>query len=318
MPNLEVLHVDNKRIPVWAGSLTPWAAQNGYSVPPLQHLTDLCLGDIRLSESDLAVLLAAVGPKLTKFSMRRTWLLLEAGYTYLSYSHNLASGLDSQCPSAPPSPFTIQFSTVLRALSRWRTTLTHLSFTANEPPPQHTILCRRLSDLRPVDLSELSAFTALQQLHTEVSFFADHARLGQDKNPFTSTVPESIRHLILRGTNRDLAVAVCAFTMAMAQGRYTALEEIWVIFSKESHKPDLGKATAFERVVQRWRRLRRFGPRPVMWEVLQEASRFQTWDRLADWVLLFGVRLIIAGDYQGGGSGWEEWPVFRYGDSDVG
>lgn len=283
MPNLEVLHVDNKRIPVWVASPVQPVARDSYRVPPLQHLTELSLGDSRLSAIELTALLAAVGPKLTKFSIRRTWLLLEGGCMDRKCIDKAVWDPDVQCPLSHLSVFIIQFNHVLRALSRWRTTLTHLSFTTNETPPQHSSACQRLSNSLPVDLSELATFTALQHLHTEVSFFAGHATLYPNENPFTNTVPESIRHLVLRGTHQDLVVAACAFTAAMAQGRYTALEEIVMYDYMRYDTRSVSKVGTSN--------VARFGSPAVMWEVWEEAKRIEGWPRLADWLLLFGVQL---------------------------
>ncbi|KAJ9155409.1 hypothetical protein NKR23_g1604 [Pleurostoma richardsiae] len=183
-PNLEVLHCHDCAEVTFGflGSKTLGDA------PHLQNLTELSLTNSSLTASSLRNLLGAVGPKLTKVSIR-----------------------PRRRADSTTSEDDVQFDQVLAALQSWRQTLRELSFCVHGIQlPEH------LPGLRV-----LREFRALQILQAEANFFEFYTQ----RDALTSTLPPSVRELRLLGFSR-LTPALQDLLEVFRAGKFPGLSRI--------------------------------------------------------------------------------------------
>lgn len=166
--------------------------------PPLQNLVELRLTDTRLVYSSLVHLLNAVGPGLSKVSIRRSSLPLPSG------RHNL------------------EFGEAVNALQPWRRTLREFIFSIDggvrrRHQPPHGL------NLAPY----LRKFRALQVLHAQECAFDFSAHLGRREDALVSTLPASLREFRLLGhINPGLGPALRALLGAVTNGQFADLKRI--------------------------------------------------------------------------------------------
>ncbi|KAH6628122.1 hypothetical protein F5144DRAFT_594210 [Chaetomium tenue] len=174
--------------------------------PHLENLTEISFVNSSLSYDSLRRFMAAVGPRLRKFRIRRTgrWEDMEGGDEFRGYS-------------GEPG---LKFYDLIRELMPWKDTLKTLSYTTPEKS--------RLFHFAFSGLVLLREMSVLESLCAEASFFADDEWLtpSEGSDLLTSTLPSSIRELKLRGYNYLLGSALWGLLSAVKAGRYENLRTI--------------------------------------------------------------------------------------------
>ena len=188
-PGVEVLHLSGVAcvthiFPAFLNQRTP------DNPPPLANLAELSLSDALLTASSLGNVLEAVGPRLSKFSIRRR---------------------------RPPLglygvPDCASFDAASTELRRWSHTLKELSLDlkggAHSQPP-----CR------------LREFRALEVLHINPVAFDFNGNMSRTENALWSKLPNSIRELRLLEYN-DRAVALRGLVNAYTAGVFPGLRKV--------------------------------------------------------------------------------------------
>ncbi|GAB1320499.1 hypothetical protein MFIFM68171_10709 [Madurella fahalii] len=210
-PNLEILHcygclwvsqyfvgdlgrkTREERLPSSSAALT--------QPPPLQNLVELRLTDTLLTVHSLIHLLGAVGPGLSKVSIRRSGLPPPSGW---GSRHNL------------------EFGEAVYALRPWSQTLREFTFSIDgivEPrqdPPHGLHLAGRLRDFRVLQILQVQ----------ECSFdFPGYFRRQEDA--LTSTLPVFLRELrVMRSIYCNIVPALQALLGAVTNGQFADLKRI--------------------------------------------------------------------------------------------
>ncbi|KAL2170656.1 hypothetical protein VTG60DRAFT_4581 [Thermothelomyces hinnuleus] len=180
-PNLEALHFDR------CGAVTNlFSASLGRNSPadppPLSKLTELSLADSQLSVASLAALLNSVGPRLSKFKIRRS------------------------------SP-TLSFSDVLTVLQPWKGTLRELIiFNSHE-----ALLSEPIGSVAGILL--LREFHALETLCVEATDLEFLEYLSRQPG-VSSLLPPSLRNLRLRGDPRRITAIMRNPLVALNARKY--------------------------------------------------------------------------------------------------
>ncbi|EAQ89444.1 predicted protein [Chaetomium globosum CBS 148.51] len=172
--------------------------------PHLENLTEISFVNSSLSCDSLRLFMAAVGPRLRKFRIRRTGHWENGGDHYRGYSEAV----------------NIKFDELLQELMPWKDTLKRLSYTTPQREPWFPHSYRRPGILRDM--------IALESLCAEASFFAGNKWLTprEGSDLLTSTLPSSICELKLRGYNYLLGSALWGLSSAVKAGQYESLRTI--------------------------------------------------------------------------------------------
>jgi len=203
-PNLEILHCLD-----CAGVTSDFLGhKTSDGTPLLQNLTELSLINSNLTAASLRNLLAAVGPRLTKFRIRPR-------------SRGLSMPLECD----------VEFDEALAALQPWSQTLRELSFFIGGIQ-----LPRILSGV-----SILRDFRALQILRAESAFFDFYRR----RDALSSTLPPSVRELKLLGFSR-LAPALQGLLEVFLAGTFPELSRIEI--DDQEYEPESAAALELRQV----------------------------------------------------------------------
>ncbi|KAK3306074.1 uncharacterized protein B0T15DRAFT_534257 [Chaetomium strumarium] len=188
---------------------------------PLQHLTELILVDSRLTPASFRNLLSAVGPGLSKVRIQQSRRVL----------------WKSDWEGVPPEDNEIKLDGVAAALQPWRHSLKELTFSMeggefpeNFDDTQEATLLRELG--------------ALEVLRTQVALFDWDG--DPDGNVLVRTLPQSLRHLELRGYADFACGLLMLYDAITERGHFRHLQRIDIDDQKYDRSTPFGQAYATE------------------------------------------------------------------------